>query len=136
MHPLVRGIAIAGGLSQVSYTGVINFAIDGAKTACIEPGWRRENGSCESVTPHTRHDPQSGENFHSFKEEQTFIAPWYIHTKTVRPHSALGYRPVASATIVPSDRRPVIHWQSTRTIQSGHAFQALALASGGATRIE
>ncbi|MDP6735786.1 MAG: integrase core domain-containing protein, partial [Nitrospinaceae bacterium] len=34
---------------------------------------------------------------------------WRRHYNTVRPHSALGYRPPAPETIVQMDQRPAMH---------------------------
>ena len=34
---------------------------------------------------------------------------WRHHYNTVRPHSALGWKPLAPETIVPMDQRPVMH---------------------------
>ncbi len=37
------------------------------------------------------------------------IEEWRCHYNTVRPHSALGWKPPAPETIVPIDQRPVMH---------------------------
>ncbi|MBK5263856.1 MAG: transposase, partial [Alphaproteobacteria bacterium] len=34
---------------------------------------------------------------------------WRRHYNTVRPHSALGYRPPAPETIIPMDQTPIMH---------------------------
>ncbi|WP_151976868.1 MULTISPECIES: integrase core domain-containing protein [unclassified Roseovarius] len=40
---------------------------------------------------------------------QILIEKWRHHYNTVRPHSALGYRPPAPESIVPIDQRPTMH---------------------------
>ncbi|MCB2160573.1 transposase, partial [bacterium] len=42
----------------------------------------------------------NGEIFYSLKEAQILIEMWRKHYNTVRPHSALGYRPPVPAAIV------------------------------------
>jgi len=51
----------------------------------------------------------NGEIFFSLREAQILIERWRRHCNTVRPHSALGYRPPAPEAIVTVDRRPVMH---------------------------
>jgi putative transposase len=67
----------------------------GAKTAYIEPGSPWENGYCESFNARFRDELLNGEFFYSLREAQILIEQWRIHYNTVRPHSALGYRPPA-----------------------------------------
>ena len=47
--------------------------------------------------------------FYTLKEAQIVIEEWRRHYNTVRPHSALGYRPPAPEAIIPLDQRPSIH---------------------------
>ena len=51
----------------------------------------------------------NGEIFYSLKEAKIVIEEWRKHYNTVRPHSALGYKPPAPETVVPLDQRPVMH---------------------------
>ena len=81
----------------------------GAKTAFNEPGSPWENGYCESFNARFRDELLNREIFFSLREAQILIERWRVHYNTVRPHSALGYRPPAPATIVPVDHRPVMH---------------------------
>ena len=81
----------------------------GAKTAFIEPGSPWENGYCESFNARLRDELLNGEIFYSLREAQILIEQWRRHYNTVRPHSALGYRPPAPESIVPMDQRPVMH---------------------------
>ena len=51
----------------------------------------------------------NGEVFYTLREAQILIERWRRHYNTVRPHSALGYRPPAPESIVPIDQRPTMH---------------------------
>ena len=42
----------------------------------------------------------NGEIFYSLKEAQVIIEMWRKQYNTIRPHSALGYRPPAPAVVV------------------------------------
>ncbi len=81
----------------------------GARTAYIEPGSPWENGYCESFNARFRDELLNGEVFYSLREAQILIEKWRIHYNTIRPHSALGYRPPAPESIVPMDQRPTMH---------------------------
>ena len=81
----------------------------GAKTAFIEPGSPWENGYVESFNARFRDELLNREIFYSLREAQIIIEGWRKHYNTKRPHSALGYRPPAPETIMPIDRRPVMH---------------------------
>jgi len=73
----------------------------GAKTLYIEPGSPWENGYCESFNGKLRDECLNGEIFYSLKEAQVVIEQWRVQYNTVRPHSSLGYRPPAPATMMP-----------------------------------
>lgn len=81
----------------------------GAKTAFITPGSPWENGYCESFNARFRDELLNGEIFTTLREAQVLIERWRRHYNTVRPHSALGYRPPAPKSIVPIDQRPTMH---------------------------
>ena len=81
----------------------------GAKTAFVEPGSAWENGYCESFNARFRDELLNGEVFYSLREGQIMIEKWRCHYNTVRPHSALGYRPPAPESIVPIDQGPTMH---------------------------
>jgi len=66
----------------------------------IEPGSPLENGYIESFNGKMRDELLNGEIFYSLKEAQVLIEMWRKHYNTVRPHSALGYRPPAPAAIL------------------------------------
>ena len=85
------------------------IAAVGAKTAFIEPGSPWENGYCESFNARFRDELLNGEIFFSLREAQILIEQWRRHYNTVRPHSALGYRPPAPESFIPMDQRPVMH---------------------------
>ena len=78
----------------------------GVKTLYIEPGSPWENGYNESFNGKLRDELLNGEIFYSLKEAQVLIERWRQHYKTVRPHSALGYRPPAPVTIAPNRTDP------------------------------
>ena len=42
-------------------------------------------------------------------EDDIVIEQWRQHYNTVRPHSALGYRPPAPESIIPMDQLPTMH---------------------------
>ena len=73
------------------------------------PSSARENSYCESLYARFRNELLNGELFYSLREAQILIEQWRIHYNTVRPHSALGYRPPAPETIVPMEARPVMY---------------------------
>ena len=80
----------------------------GAKTAFIEPGSPWENGYSESFNARFRDELLNGEIFYSLREAQILIEQWRHLYNTVRPHSALGYRPPAPEAVAPVDQRPVM----------------------------
>ena len=81
----------------------------GAKTAYIEPGSPWENGYCESFNARFRDELLNGELFYTLSEARILIEQWRQHYNTVRPHSALNYRPPAPESIVPVDQKPTMH---------------------------
>ena len=85
------------------------IAAVGAKTAYIEPGSPWENGYVESFNARFRDELLNGEIFYTLNEARIIIEDWRRHYNTVRPHSALGYRPPAPETFVPMDQRPVMN---------------------------
>jgi putative transposase len=85
------------------------IAAVGSKTAYIEPGSPWENGYIESFNARFRDELLNGEIFYTLKEAKIVIEEWRKHYNTVRPHSALGYKPPAPKVIVPLGRRPTMH---------------------------
>ena len=73
----------------------------GTATLYIEPGSPWENGYCESFNGKLRDECLNGEIFYSLKEAQVVIEQWRVQYNTVRPHSALGYRPPAPGAYSP-----------------------------------
>jgi putative transposase len=55
----------------------------------------------ESFNGKLRDELLDGEVFATLKEAQVLIEQWRQHFNTVRPHSALGYRPPAPEVIMP-----------------------------------
>jgi len=73
----------------------------GVTTLFIEPGSPWENGYNESFNGKLRDELLNGEIFYTLQEAQVLIEHWRHHYNTVRPHSSIGYRPPAPATILP-----------------------------------
>ena len=73
----------------------------GTGTLYIEPGSPWENGYCESFNGKLRDECLNGEIFYSLKEAQIVIEGWRVQYNTVRPHSALDYRPPAPGACNP-----------------------------------
>ncbi len=101
----------------------------GVRTLFIEPGSPWENGYVESFNSKLRDELLNGEIFYTLKEATVLIESWRVHYNTVRPHSALGYRPPAPeavstnrsaagfATLVPRSASPAAgHRSAVRLI--------------------
>jgi len=73
----------------------------GTGTLYIETGSPWENGYCESFHGKLRDECLNGEIFYSLREAQVVIEKWRVVYNTLRPHSALGYRPPAPAACSP-----------------------------------
>ena len=69
------------------------------RTLYIAPGSPWENGYVESFNGKLRDELLNGEIFYTLTEAKVLIERWREHYNTVRPHSALGYRPPAPLTI-------------------------------------
>lgn len=64
----------------------------------ILPGSPWENGFCESFNGTMANELLKVEVFHSLFEAEVLIKSWVKEYNTIRPHSALGYRPPAPTT--------------------------------------
>ena len=73
----------------------------GVKTLFIAPGSPWENGYVESFNGKLRDELLNGELFYTLREAKVLIECWRRLYNTVRPHSALGYRPPAPEAIAP-----------------------------------
>lgn len=73
----------------------------GVATLFIEPGSPWENGYIESFNGKLRDELLNGEIFYTLREAQVLIERWRREYNTVRPHSALGYRPPAPEAVEP-----------------------------------
>ena len=71
------------------------------QTLFIEPGSPWENGYVESFNGKLRDELLDREIFYTLTEAKILIERWRREYNTVRPHSALGYRPPAPAAISP-----------------------------------
>lgn len=65
------------------------------RTLFIEPGSPWENGYCEAFNGKLRDELLDREIFYTLAEARILVEGWRQHYNTVRPHSALGYRPPA-----------------------------------------
>ena len=65
------------------------------------PGRAWENGYNESLNGKLRDELLNVEIFTNLMEAKVLIESWRRHYNTVRPHSALGYRPPAPETNLP-----------------------------------
>ena len=77
----------------------------GTSPRYIEPGNPWENGYCESFNGKLREEYLNGEIFYSLQEAQIVIEGWRVQYNTVRPHTALDYRPPAPAWSIPAFTR-------------------------------
>lgn len=73
------------------------------QTLFIEPGSPWENGYVESFIGKLRDELLNREIFFTLTEAQVLIERWRVHYNQHRPHSSLGYRPPAPATIQPQN---------------------------------
>ena len=83
------------------------------KTLFIEPGSPWENGYVESFNGKLRDELLNGEIFYTLQEAKVLIERWRAHYNTVRPHSALGYRPPAPDATLPLGRARVASLHGT-----------------------
>ncbi len=72
------------------------------ETLFIEPGSPWENGYVESFNGKLRDELLDREIFYTLTEAKILIERWRREYNTVRPHSALGYRPPAPKAISPA----------------------------------
>jgi len=86
----------------------------GVKTLFIAPGSPWENGYNESFNGKLRDELLNGEIFYTLKEAQVLIEAWRQHYNTIRPHSALGYRPPAPQAWSPGRPNPAFATQGLR----------------------
>jgi transposase InsO family protein len=72
----------------------------GVKPLFIEPGSPWENGYNESFNGKLRDELLNREIFDTLLEAKVLIERWRRHYNTIRPHSALGYRPPAPEALL------------------------------------
>ena len=101
------------------------------QTLFIEPGSPWENGYVESFNGKLRDELLDREIFYTLTEAKILIERWRRQYNTVRPHSALGYRPPAPAAIPVAER---VRWPAPRpgqAAQGARAGEHAAQAAGG-----
>jgi putative transposase len=77
------------------------FVAVAVQTLFIEPGSSWENGYVESFNGKLRDELLTRETFTTLTEARILIERWRREYNTVRPHSALGYRPPAPEAVRP-----------------------------------
>ena len=70
------------------------------KPLFIMPGSPWENGYVESFNGKMRDEFLNREIFYSLKEVDVLLEQWRVQYNTIRPHSALGYKPPAPKTVL------------------------------------
>jgi len=93
----------------------------GVKTLFIEPGSPWENGYNESFNSKLRDELLDGEIFYTLREAEVLIERWRHHYNTVRPHSALGYRPPAPEAWSPGRPDPAF---AVKGLRPDRAFRS------------
>ena len=73
----------------------------GAKTLYIEPGAPWENGYVKSFNGKLRDELLDREVFYTLLEVRVLTEQCRQTYNRIRPHSSLGYRPLAPETILP-----------------------------------
>ena len=77
------------------------------QTLFIEPGSPWENGYVESFNGKLRDELLNGEIFTTVMEARVLLTRWREEYNTLRPHSALGYRPPAPEARLPWNPPPM-----------------------------
>ena len=77
------------------------LSLKGVQTLYIEPGSPWENGYIESFNGKLRDELLNRELFDTLFEAKVLVEDWRREYNTIRPHSALGYRPPAPEAIEP-----------------------------------
>ncbi len=72
------------------------------RTLYIAPGSPWENGYVESFNGKLKDELIDREIFYSLEEARVLVEQWRREYNTLRPHSALGYRPPAPEAVRPS----------------------------------
>ncbi len=108
-HGIPEHIRSDNGPEMVAHQLRQRLARLGTKAVYITPGSPWENGYCESFNGKLRDELLNGEIFYTLREAQVIIEQWRVHYNTIRPHSALGYRPPAPEIIVPGKELPMNH---------------------------
>ena len=77
-------------------------AVAAVQALFIEPGSPWENGYVESFNGKLRDELLDREIFYTLTEAKSLIERWRRQYNSVRPHSALGYRPPAPEAVMPA----------------------------------
>ena len=100
----------------------------------IEPGSPWENGYVESFNGKLRDELLDREIFYTLTEAKILVERWHRQYNSVRPHSALGYRPPGARGRHASDSRPAKYelraLSTTGTTAGGRSVPSPADAGG------
>jgi hypothetical protein len=89
---------------EFSSKALFEWAKDHSVQLCfIQPGKPTQNASVESFNGKLRFELLNREIFDTLKEAEVIIESWRRHYNTVRPHSALRWRPPAPEAFAPAD---------------------------------
>ena len=89
----------------------------GVETLFIEPGSPWENGYIESFNSRFRDELLNREIFTTLLEAKVLIESWRRRYNTVRPHSALGYKPPAPEAILTSNNNLLMEKLTLEVVQ-------------------
>lgn len=91
---------------EFAATAVREWLVRVGKTLFTELGSPWENGYSESFNVKLRDELLAREIFYTLPEAQVLIECWRVAYNTVRPHSALRYRPPVPAALAPAPAQP------------------------------
>lgn len=89
----------------------------GVGTLFIEPGSPWENGYIESFNGKLRDELLNREIFTTLLEAKILIENWRRHYNTIRPHSALGYKPPAPEAMIPWEQKSLVEKLTLEVVQ-------------------
>jgi putative transposase len=104
--PCDRAVSLLNGPEFTAKAVRVWLSRVGFKTLYIEPGSPWGNGYNESFNGKLRDELLNGEIYYTLKEAQILIERWRQEYNTIRPHSALGYKPPAPEAVYAIPRYP------------------------------
>ena len=98
----------------------LHLSVASPKTLYIAPGSPWENGYNESFNGSLRDELLNGEIFYTLAEARVLIEAWRRHFNTMRPHSALKYRPPAPEAVIPRSGN-IVPWASAPALEGARS---------------